>query len=76
MKRETRMAKIIWKLFPKTTGAVWQAGFQKGVKHGAGNERLAVSRRLQMHHVKDFGKPALTLGYEQAVKAAKDEIDA
>lgn len=75
MKKETTMNRILWKLFPKTMAATWQRGFQKGVKHGEGNERLAVHRRLQKHDLSDMGKSSLTLGYHTAMRAALDEIN-
>jgi len=34
-----------------------------------------VSNRLTANHVKDFGKPSLTLGYEHAAKAARGDLE-
>jgi len=42
---------------------------------GRSAEQREVEQRLMMHHVKDFGKPSLTLGYEQARNAALNRIE-
>jgi len=70
-----KTAKLLWKLFPNTTYQIWKKAHDKGVEHGRGAERKQVQRRLMQNHVKDFGKPSLTLGYEHAYRAAMDTIE-
>ena len=73
-KNKSLVLRIVWKLFPNTMTELWMEAFNKGMKSGATNERRDTHARLVQNHVKDFGKPSLTLGYEQAMKAALDEI--
>lgn len=74
-KNRARMTKLLWKLFPNTTYDIWIAAHNKGMKLGRSAEQREVEKRLMMHHVKDFGKPTLTLGYEQARHAALNRIE-
>ncbi len=74
-KMKTRMAKLLWKLFPNTVYSIWIAAHNKGMELGRSAEQREVEQRLMMHHVKDFGKPTLTLGYEQARNAALNRIE-
>lgn len=76
MKKKTNLQKLIWKIFPKTTQAIWLDSFNKGMDTGRSAEQREVAARLMQHHVKDFGKPSLTLGYEQARNAALNRIKA
>jgi len=75
VKKNTRMAKLLWKLFPNTTYQIWIAAHNKGMDLGRTAEQKEVEKRLMMHHVKDFGKPTLTLGYETARNAALGRIE-
>ena len=75
-KREKKfMAKIVWKLFPRTTYSIWIGAHNKGMELGRSAEQREVEKRLMMHHVKAFGKPSLTLGYETARNAAMNRIE-
>ena len=74
MKRAT-LIKLLWKMFPHTVYAIWLTAHNKGMELGRSAEQKDVDRRLMKHHVKDFGKPSLTLGYEQARKAALGRIE-
>ena len=74
MKRAT-LIKWMWKLFPNTTYSIWITAHNKGMELGRSAEQRDVEQRLMMHHVKDFGKPSLTLGYEQARNAALNRIE-
>ena len=74
MKKKTRTQKLIWKIFPNTAYAIWIGAHNKGMQVGKEAERRDVEKRLMMNHVKPFGKPSLTLGYEQARNAALDRI--
>lgn len=74
MKKKTKLQKLIWKIFPKSTYGIWIDAFNKGMDTGRTAEKKAVENRLIQNHVKDFGKPSLTLGYEQARNAALDRI--
>jgi hypothetical protein len=70
-----RIAKILWKLFPNTTYDIWISAHNQGMELGRSAEQREVEKRLMMHHVKDFGKPTLTLGYETARNAALNRIE-
>ena len=73
--RTTRTQRMLMKLFPATTDRIWTEGFTMGKETGTKNEQSKVAQRLRANHVKDFGKASLTLGYEQAAKAARGELD-
>jgi hypothetical protein len=74
-KMKTRMQKLLWKLFPNTTYSIWIGAHNKGMELGRSAEQREVEKRLMMHHVKAFGKPSLTLGYETARNAAMNRIE-
>jgi len=74
MKRAA-ITKLMWRLFPNTTYSLWISAHNKGMELGRSAEQREVEQRLMMHHVKDFGKPSLTLGYEQARNAALGRIE-
>lgn len=73
--KTTRTQRMLWKLFPNTINAVWRSAHSKGMELGEQREKREVANRLTINHVKDFGKPSLTLGYEHAAKAARGDLE-